>query len=192
MCVVCGVLLYLATQWMNWALQYCRSLSKNSFTTPSSALTDCTSLLHCWYVCDKVWLRGRSSVRTAYCALGFNQCLVLSGKSLTSSLCCWLGWLLKLRLDVGISEKCSVKAWSVKSLTSWDWNSLWVSLCPLAFDNPESSQQCLNWYKQVKPWEAWESLPGGGSMVSHLAGPFDQTILYTKLFLEFLCRETSS
>lgn len=87
--------------------------------------------MHCWYESDIVWLRGWSLARTAYCALGFNQRLVLSGKSLTSSLGCWAGWLLKLRLHVGFSQKCSVRAWSLKSLAGWewDWNSLWVSLC---------------------------------------------------------------
>lgn len=62
--------------------------------------------------------------------------------------------------------------------------SVGFHFAPSAFDNAKSSQQCPDWYKQVKSWKACEALPSG-SIVSPLADLFDQTTHYTTLSLEF-------
>lgn len=137
---------------------------------------------HCTADMSLIWsgLEGGVFVRAAYCALGFNQCLVFSGKNLTSSLCCWFGWLLELQLHVSFSEKCSVNAQSVTSLTGWDWNSLWVSLCLLPVTMPRVPNNALidiNKWNLEKPAKHYHDVA--------FCRSWHQTVP-TKLFPEFL------
>lgn len=145
------------TNGLSWAhLILRKGLNKDSFASLSNALVNSPSSLHGWHESDKVWLGGWSFVHTVLWVL--ISVLFCKGKA-----------LLPLSTDLADRSNCGCMSAFLRAVQSK--SNLWkVSLVgtrircgfhlpPLPFDHAKTTQQCPDWYKQVKSWKAWEWLP---------------------------------
>lgn len=96
-----------------------------------------------WYESNMVWLSG-------WCSCILHTVL---GVLISVLFCQGKASLPLFAADLADCSNCGCMSAFLRNVQSQPnlWKvSLWVSLCPFAFDNAKSTQQCPDWYKQVE------------------------------------------